>query len=240
MDITRIGSPSSGKGRADWFTGTVRIDPLFDAPSPVRATRAPVVHRPQSISVAGPAVVPQRQEPRATERPAASSSHRIEIVSQPDRRNPSLDALQRVDADTICRRAHSAGIDTQVRDARRLTPEPSTTRQPPNVQNRLPVHGNCTQFRRAWTRTAYPTAHISRGCWRPSAGLGDDRPRAISPARGGALKRPARADTRPPRRFARSPPVASCIRSDPRTRTSRRRCPAHRRTGARSQRFPRA
>ena len=32
MDITRIGSRPSGKGPADWFTGTVRIDPAFDVP----------------------------------------------------------------------------------------------------------------------------------------------------------------------------------------------------------------
>ena len=31
MEIKRIGSQPSGKGPADWFTGTVRIDPLFDA-----------------------------------------------------------------------------------------------------------------------------------------------------------------------------------------------------------------
>jgi quercetin dioxygenase-like cupin family protein len=30
MDITRAGSKPSGKGPADWFTGTVRIDPLFN------------------------------------------------------------------------------------------------------------------------------------------------------------------------------------------------------------------
>lgn len=29
MDISRNGSRPSGKGPADWFTGTVRIDPLF-------------------------------------------------------------------------------------------------------------------------------------------------------------------------------------------------------------------
>ena len=31
MDIKRAGSQPSGKGPADWFTGTVRIDPLFSA-----------------------------------------------------------------------------------------------------------------------------------------------------------------------------------------------------------------
>jgi quercetin dioxygenase-like cupin family protein len=31
MEITRIGSRPSGKGPEDWFTGTVRIDPLFSA-----------------------------------------------------------------------------------------------------------------------------------------------------------------------------------------------------------------
>ena len=31
MEITRIGSQPSGKGPEDWFTGAVRIDPLFAA-----------------------------------------------------------------------------------------------------------------------------------------------------------------------------------------------------------------
>ena len=32
MEIKRSGSQPSGKGPAEWFTGTVRIDPLFQAP----------------------------------------------------------------------------------------------------------------------------------------------------------------------------------------------------------------
>ncbi len=32
MNIIRNGSRPPGKGPADWFTGSVRIDPLFDAP----------------------------------------------------------------------------------------------------------------------------------------------------------------------------------------------------------------
>jgi hypothetical protein len=31
MEIKRNGSQPSGKGPADWFTGSVRIDPLFQA-----------------------------------------------------------------------------------------------------------------------------------------------------------------------------------------------------------------
>ncbi len=34
MDIMRNGSQPSGMGPADWFTGTVRVDPLFQAPDP--------------------------------------------------------------------------------------------------------------------------------------------------------------------------------------------------------------
>ncbi|AKR55427.1 cupin [Devosia sp. H5989] len=30
MEIVRAGATPSGKGPADWFTGTVRIDPLFN------------------------------------------------------------------------------------------------------------------------------------------------------------------------------------------------------------------
>ena len=46
MDIKRIGSRPSGKGPADWFTGTVWIDPLFDAPDPARAAGAAVTFEP--------------------------------------------------------------------------------------------------------------------------------------------------------------------------------------------------
>ncbi len=46
MDITRSGSKPSGKGPADWFTGTVRIDPLFSAPAPARVTGASVTFGP--------------------------------------------------------------------------------------------------------------------------------------------------------------------------------------------------
>jgi quercetin dioxygenase-like cupin family protein len=46
MEIKRSGSQSSSKGPADWFTGTVRIDPLFRANSPARASAASVTFEP--------------------------------------------------------------------------------------------------------------------------------------------------------------------------------------------------
>jgi len=46
MDIKRIGSQPSGKGPEEWFTGTVRIDPLFQAPAPARAAGASVTFEP--------------------------------------------------------------------------------------------------------------------------------------------------------------------------------------------------
>ena len=46
MKITRAGTESSGRGPADWFTGTVRIDPLFSAPAPARAAGAAVTFEP--------------------------------------------------------------------------------------------------------------------------------------------------------------------------------------------------
>jgi len=39
MEIRRSGSQPSTKGPADWFTGTVRVDPLFEAPEPAREWR---------------------------------------------------------------------------------------------------------------------------------------------------------------------------------------------------------
>ena len=46
MEIIRIGSLPSGKGPSDWFTGTVRIDPLFPAKDPARAGGASVTFEP--------------------------------------------------------------------------------------------------------------------------------------------------------------------------------------------------
>ena len=46
MEITRNGSRPSTKGPADWFTGTVRIDPLFQAGTPARATGGSVTFEP--------------------------------------------------------------------------------------------------------------------------------------------------------------------------------------------------
>ena len=34
MEIKRVGTQPSAKGPAEWFTGTVRIDPLFQEPAP--------------------------------------------------------------------------------------------------------------------------------------------------------------------------------------------------------------
>ena len=45
MEITRSAQPS-GKGPADWFTGTVRIDPLFDRSDPARVSGASVTFEP--------------------------------------------------------------------------------------------------------------------------------------------------------------------------------------------------
>jgi quercetin dioxygenase-like cupin family protein len=46
MEIKRSGSQPSGKGPADWFTGTVRIDPLFQPKEPARAVGASVMFEP--------------------------------------------------------------------------------------------------------------------------------------------------------------------------------------------------
>ena len=46
MDIKRSGAQPSAKGPADWFTGTVRIDPLFSPPEPARVSGALVTFEP--------------------------------------------------------------------------------------------------------------------------------------------------------------------------------------------------
>ena len=46
MDIKRMGSHPSGKGPAEYFTGAVRVDPLFQAPDPARVVGASVTFEP--------------------------------------------------------------------------------------------------------------------------------------------------------------------------------------------------
>lgn len=46
MDIKRIGSQPSGKGATEYFTGTVRLDPLFEAPDPARVRATNVTFEP--------------------------------------------------------------------------------------------------------------------------------------------------------------------------------------------------
>jgi quercetin dioxygenase-like cupin family protein len=46
MEIERAGSQPSGKGSSDWFSGTVRIDPLFQTTAPARAAGASVTFEP--------------------------------------------------------------------------------------------------------------------------------------------------------------------------------------------------
>ena len=46
MEITRNGSRSSTKGSDDYFTGMVRVDPLFQAETPARVVGASVTFEP--------------------------------------------------------------------------------------------------------------------------------------------------------------------------------------------------
>ena len=46
MEIKRFGSQPSGQGPAEYFTGTVRVDPLFEAHHPARSLGASVTFEP--------------------------------------------------------------------------------------------------------------------------------------------------------------------------------------------------
>ncbi len=50
MDIKPNGSQPSAQGPADWFTGRVWIDPLFESPAPARARGASVSFEPGAHS----------------------------------------------------------------------------------------------------------------------------------------------------------------------------------------------
>ena len=46
MEVKRIGSRPSSKGSPEYFTGVVRVDPLFDAPDPARVVGVSVTFEP--------------------------------------------------------------------------------------------------------------------------------------------------------------------------------------------------
>ena len=46
MEVKRAGSQPSGNGSPQYFTGVVRVDPLFDAPDPARVVGASVTFEP--------------------------------------------------------------------------------------------------------------------------------------------------------------------------------------------------
>jgi quercetin dioxygenase-like cupin family protein len=46
MEIKRVGTQASATGPSDWFTGSVRIDPLFQAPDPALVQGASVTFEP--------------------------------------------------------------------------------------------------------------------------------------------------------------------------------------------------
>jgi quercetin dioxygenase-like cupin family protein len=48
MEIKRCGSRPSGKGPEEYFTGAVRIDPLFQAPEPSRVAGTSVTFEPDA------------------------------------------------------------------------------------------------------------------------------------------------------------------------------------------------
>jgi hypothetical protein len=47
MEIKRSGSQPSRTASQDYFTGAVRIDPLFQAPDPARVSGASVTFKPE-------------------------------------------------------------------------------------------------------------------------------------------------------------------------------------------------
>jgi quercetin dioxygenase-like cupin family protein len=51
MEIKRIGSQASYRGPQDYFSGTVRVDPLVDTPDPARVSAASVTFEPGARTV---------------------------------------------------------------------------------------------------------------------------------------------------------------------------------------------
>ena len=60
MEIKRSGSEPSRSGSPEWFTGSVRIDPLFQPPEPARVTGGHVTFEPDRGSAIAIAVAEAR------------------------------------------------------------------------------------------------------------------------------------------------------------------------------------
>src|SRR6267154_355733 len=83
MEIRRSGSQPSGRGPAEYFSGTVRVDPLFDAHEPARVRAASVTFEPGARTAcpdsAGLAACPEAMDcsnPRHSEAGAPKREHR--------------------------------------------------------------------------------------------------------------------------------------------------------------------
>ena len=81
MEIKRSGSQPSGKGPAEWFTGTVRIDPLHNPPDPARVAMALVTFEPGAAH--GLAYASTRSDPHCDCRLRTSAAR-----GRADRGNP--------------------------------------------------------------------------------------------------------------------------------------------------------
>lgn len=64
MEIRRVGSQPSGKGSAEYFTGTVRIDPLFSARSGPRRRRLRHLRAGRAHRLAHPSLWPDADHHR--------------------------------------------------------------------------------------------------------------------------------------------------------------------------------
>ena len=71
MDIKRSGSQPSGKPPADYFTGTVRIDPLNSPPEPARVASLSC----STAQPGAPATVPQGRRRKDVEKLVISRIH---------------------------------------------------------------------------------------------------------------------------------------------------------------------
>ena len=82
MEIKRIGSQPSIKGPADWFTGTVRIDPLFDPNASARAGAATVTFEPGARTA-------WHTHPLGQRLIVTAGCGRVQTRRRPDRGNPT-------------------------------------------------------------------------------------------------------------------------------------------------------
>ncbi len=97
MDVKRSGSQASGRAPAEHFTGTVRIDPLFQAPDPARGLGVCVTFEPGARTAWGDVIWCPPGEKHWHDATATTAMTHIAILERLD--GKTVDWMEKVSDD---------------------------------------------------------------------------------------------------------------------------------------------